>query len=442
MTCQALPAFERPTNAALSAVIRMTGARVARSPFSAKHRTLTIRGERIESIRMDMDWAEALPSVSTEGGSSDLDLSDYLVLPGLINAHDHLDFGLFPQLGAGPYGNWREWAADIYRPDQPPIGKHLSVAKELRCRWGGIRNLLCGVTTVSHHNRYLEHVFQSDFPVHVPFEYGWAHSVVDADKLIEQFGSTPRDWPFFIHVAEGTDQVAESEFGLLESMIPLDERLVLIHGVGLTPAQCDRLNRSGAGLVWCPVSNLNTLGRTLSLEQVREFPNLALGTDSPLTAPCDLLDQLRMVRAAMGVPDALLYELVTARAARLLRLKSGQGSLQAGGVADLIAVQDRGAAPADTLGDLSWSDVELVMRNGRIVLLSPALAQRLPSVLKEGMETIAINGVERLIHAPVRELLQQTCEGLGEMPSLMGRVIRAGDTFCGRESGSMSLSCQ
>ena len=46
----------------------------------------------------------------------DLDLSGLEIMPGLINAHDHLHFALFPQLGSGPYANATEWAHDIYRP--------------------------------------------------------------------------------------------------------------------------------------------------------------------------------------------------------------------------------------------------------------------------------------------------------------------------------------
>ena len=404
---------------AVTEQIVFCGARVARSPFSAKHRTLSVRGARIESICM--------PSFGEPAQMTDdkviLDLPGYMVLPGLINAHDHLDFALFPQLGHGPYRNWREWAADIYRPDQPPVEDHLRVPRELRFRWGGLRNLFCGVTTVSQHDRYLTHVLGPDFPVHVPSQYGWVHSVADPEKVTEQFLKTPPDWPFIIHLAEGTDQVAEREFDLLESLVPLNERVVLVHGVGLTSRQREREANAGTGVVWCPCSNLRTLGRTLSVEAIRELPNVALGTDSPLTANCDLLDQLRFVHSEMGAPAPFLYELVTSRAARLLRLDSRLGSLQAGGAADLIMVRDRERTPADTLVDLSWKDIELVVQAGRIMLLSPALSSQVQSKLGEGLESIVIDGIEKLVRMPVRNLYEQTCDALGFVPSLMGRTI-------------------
>src|SRR5438093_13677458 len=99
--------------------------------------------------------------------SLNVDLDGHLILPGLINAHDHLEFNLFPRLGRGPYPDARAWARDIYHPKQSPIRDHLRVPLPVRLRWGGIKNLLAGVTAVCHHNPYEARVLEREFPVRV-----------------------------------------------------------------------------------------------------------------------------------------------------------------------------------------------------------------------------------------------------------------------------------
>ncbi len=61
----------------------------------------------IHSIR---DGAPGQMRSLTLFSGSSLDLSGFLLLPGLINAHDHLEFSLFPNIGDGPYQNAAQWA--------------------------------------------------------------------------------------------------------------------------------------------------------------------------------------------------------------------------------------------------------------------------------------------------------------------------------------------
>src|SRR2546425_400386 len=80
-----------------------------------------------------------------QGSGRVLDLRGCMILPGLINAHDHLELNLFPRLGRGPYKNAGAWARDIYRPAESPLQEHLRVPLRTRLVWGGIKNLLSGV---------------------------------------------------------------------------------------------------------------------------------------------------------------------------------------------------------------------------------------------------------------------------------------------------------
>ena len=120
-----------------------------------------------------------------------LNLDGYLLLPGLINAHDHLEFGLYPNLGRGPYANSQEWAADIHQNDSAIIAAQESVPKDVRVWWGAIRNLLCGVTTVCHHNPLHAELLKEEFPMRVIRNFGWGHSLA-MDPQVEDEVRTKR----------------------------------------------------------------------------------------------------------------------------------------------------------------------------------------------------------------------------------------------------------
>jgi cytosine/adenosine deaminase-related metal-dependent hydrolase len=255
-----------------------------------------------------------------------LDLGGYRILPGLINAHDHLEFNLFPRLGSGLYPNATEWAKDIYKPDEPPVSDHLRVPKRLRLIWGGLKNLLSGVTTVCHHNPYDSVFDEADFPVRVVKRFGWAHSLRFSPDIAERFRATPEGWPFVIHLGEATDAEGAEEIYRLDEMGALTERTVLVHAVALDRDGLDLVRRRGASIVWCPSSNLFTLGRTLDASAL---DGVALGTDSALTGAGDMLDELEVADAD--------YRMVSCNPSCILRLEERPD--------DWIAVREFGEPP-------------------------------------------------------------------------------------------------
>lgn len=352
-----------------------------------------------------------------------LDLSGYLLLPGLINAHDHLEFALFPRLGRRKYGNATEWACDIQAASAQTIQQHRKISRNTRLWWGGLRNLLAGVTTVCHHNPYEAATFTEEFPVRVVHSFGWAHSLAFDDVGARHPECGP-DAPFIVHVGEGTDQSSNAELTRLASLGILDSRCVIVHGVALAEADIELLNESGASVIWCPSSNRFLFGRTIDTRRLRKLNRLALGTDSALTAAGDLVDELREASIYSDFSARELYELVSSSPARLLRLRNGEGRIAIGGVADFVAVRDSSSTGAEALSSLSAENIELVISRGRVVLASSAMLDRLSPEAKAGLKPLELEGLVRWVRAPLGKLFHDAMSQLRCDLMLGGKRVR------------------
>ena len=97
--------------------------------------------------------------------------------------------------------------------------------------------------------------------------------------------------------------------------------------------------------------------------------------------------------------------------------------IRAGSVADIIAVRDRGLTPAETIAQLTFDQVELVVLSGRVQLASPSLHDRLPDSLKSGLQLITIDGHQRWLRAPVDSLLAEARKALGRDIRLGGKKV-------------------
>jgi len=383
--------------------LSLAGARCALSAAESVPASVTIEDRCIADI--GVTHAEAAGS---------LDLSGYLLLPGLINAHDHLEFALFPRLGHGPYENSAQWAADIHSNDAATIKLHRSVPKEARLWWGGIRNLLCGVTTVCHHNPLSPELLHPDFPVRVVSNFSWAHSLALDNDAEQKFHYAPPYLPFILHAAEGIDETSEQEVFELDQMRMLDERTMLVHGLALTPEAVELLNQRGVTLVLCSTSNQFLFQQHLSHEKVESVHKVVLGSDSPLTAAGDLLDEISFAHTQLGLDAAALYEMVTTRSAKSLRLHEGEGSIRPGAIADLIAVRDTGLGPAETLTRTASEHIELVILGGRVQLASQTIFERLPPELRDGLQPLEVDGQIRWVRAPLDFLFEAAEKVLGK----------------------------
>jgi cytosine/adenosine deaminase-related metal-dependent hydrolase len=222
------------------------------------------------------------------------------------------------------------------------------------------------------------------------------------------------DSPFILHACEGVDQRAQEELWELDRLGLLDDNTVLVHGLAIDHKGVALLRDRRASLIVCPSSNNFLFQQIPDLSTLGGIEKVALGSDSPLTAEGDLLDEVRFARRFCGIPSAAAYEMVTTIPAAILRLEDAEGSIRESGIGDLIAIRDTGQEPAGRLEGLSMNDVELVVTGGRVRLAGETIYEKLPLSERRGMQALSVDGSIRWLRAPVEMLLQKTEEVLGE----------------------------
>src|SRR6202007_2241370 len=113
-------------------------------------------------------------------------------------------------------------------------------------------------------------------------------------------------------------------------------------------------------------SNQSLFQSAPSSTLIKSLNTVVIGRDCPLTAAGDLLDEVNFAHNELGLEANSLYEMVTGRSGTVLRLRNGEGHLKPSSIADLIAVHNKGLTPAETIAQLTFNQVELVILAGRV----------------------------------------------------------------------------
>jgi len=367
--------------------------------------SLRVRGARIAALGVDPEPADAV-----------VDLHGDRLLPGLINAHDHLQLNSLPDHETPKfYQHARDWIAEVdgRRRTDPQFAAGASVARDERLLFGGIKNLLSGVTTVAHHDPLYPFLLHAGYPISVVRDYGWSHSLyIDGEQSVaESYRATPAAWPWIVHAAEGQNEEAGAEFDRLDALGCLKPNTLLVHGIALDLAQRARLEAAGAALIWCPSSNMRLFGKTAQLADLVSKQRVALGTDSRLSGARDVLDELRFAAKLGELDEDTLEGLVTHVSATLLRLPD-RGALRPGLRADLLVL------PAGTrLRDAARSKVRLVMIDG-IARYGDAECVMRASAATEWTRVL-VDGVPKMLGGNISRLL--ACASLSEPGLQMAR---------------------
>lgn len=361
--------------------------------------SLRIKGEKIVGI--DEPPQRKDYQIDGQGG---------LMIPGLINAHDHLELNTFKRLKYREhYTHSRQWIEDIearfdtdpdlIEPRHQPLNDRLLVS--------ALKNLLSGVTTVCHHNPLHPDLLRN-YPVRVVKGYNFCHSLFRGDDVLTSYRRSESKYPWIIHLAEGIDAEAEAEFEQLDRLGAMQGNTVLVHGVGLTAKQRQAVIERGGGLIWCPSSNLFMFGQTAQVAELARAGKLALGSDSRLSGEFDLLAELQIAHRTGQLSPQSLLETVTTGAARLLRLREGGlGHIAIGGPADLVLLPASSLTdPFAVLAHLDRSQLRLVLLAGKPLVGSPEM-QPVFEATRTKSARVKVDGVEKLLPAKLMARLQK-----------------------------------
>jgi cytosine/adenosine deaminase-related metal-dependent hydrolase len=307
------------------------------------------------------------PCVSGNSADEDLvlDFDEAIAFPGLTNSHDHLEFNLYPALGHRRYADYREWGDDIHRRDEGIISALQRVPKSVRLRWGALKNLVCGVTTVAHHGASSDDL--RSLPIRTTGGTS-IHSVGLAAHWRLRLNLPFDRAPYVVHVGEGTSVEARREIDTLLRWNFLRRPLVGVHAIGMRPVQAAGFH----AVVWCPLSNEFLYGRTADVAALKRSTTVLFGTDSTLMADWNIWNHLRRARALGLLDDRELFVAVTSAAA-VAWGRSAPGRLTAGGTADVVVARKKARGGWDAFFAVDPEDILLVLRAGAVVLCDASL---------------------------------------------------------------------
>lgn len=321
-----------------------------------------------------------------------LDLSDHLLMPGLVNAHGHTAMSLLRGYADDqPLHTWLNehiwpvegrWVSEDFVRDgtelalaemirsgttcfsdmyfYPEQAAQASLDARIRCQlafplldfptaWG------TGPDDYMHKGLALHDNFRSNPLINIAFGPHAPYTVSDAPLRKIAVLSQEMDMPVHIHLHETSQEVVESleKFGIrpsqrlmeLDLLSPLTQ---CVHMTQINATDIQLLQQTGAHVIHCPESNLKLASGFCPVEQLNQAGvNVAIGTDGAASNnDLDLFSELRTAAllaktvaqdaAALNAHAAL--RMATINGAKALCMDDRIGSLEVGKSADIIAL--------------------------------------------------------------------------------------------------------
>ena len=408
-------------------------------PALLEQHGLALAGNRIVAV----DHATQLQSLYPEARV--LRLEHHVLLPGLVNAHGHSpmallrgfadDLPLYPWLEQKLWPTAARWLSEDYVTDGARLAiaemllsgttcftdmyffpeQIARVAEECGIRaqlaspvfdfatvWAGSAEECIAKGTRLHDTTRDSELISVSFGPHAPY------TVSDEPLRTIAMLAEELDTGIHIHLHENAREIQDAmlQSGMrpltrLKQLDLLGPRLQCVHMTQLQDSEIDLLAQQGVHVVHCPASNLKLAsGFCRTADLLAAGVNVAIGTDGCASNnSLDLFRELRLATLiakghsgnAAALPALQALRMATLHGARALGMDDRIGTLEAGKLADLIAVDLDHANtqpvydPASTLVYSAnsrqvshvWVNGQLLVEQGRLTRLHlPPLLQR------------------------------------------------------------------
>ncbi|MCB9641030.1 MAG: amidohydrolase family protein [Myxococcales bacterium] len=344
---------------------------------------LVVEGGKITCVAADC--ASKAPQ-----GAHKLDCTNVVVSPGLINAHEHMNWSLgVPGAYSPVYDHRHEWRkGQEGKPRVPASGNN---ASHKAIGYGELRMVMSGATSVAGSTgspgllRNLDIASRREGLAGVAFYSTFPLADSDGDKLATScnYPGTNYDTAadlqkpdaYLPHIAEGINEEASNEFRCLSGAGREDlvqAKTAIIHGIAMKASDVALVAKRGASLIWSPRSNISLYGHTALVTLYKRYGvNIALGTDWVLSGSMNVTrelqcaDFLNQFHYNNTFTDRELIDMVTINAARATGVQNFVGELKVGLHADITlfaAPRQRGYR---AVIDAQAEDTLLVLRGGQ-----------------------------------------------------------------------------
>lgn len=362
--------------------------------------SVLIKGEKIMEVGAGVTVPAGAIVVPVEG----------IILPGMIDLHDHLVWNVFPRwkppmLFHDRY-EWQEtdaYAAALKNPESDLIKAGLGCEME---RYAEIKAIVGGATSVvgslppspqdPHANECIKGLARNlDF-----YSDLYSQGVANAEPLSYQI--FPMEMPvtvaneirsgmdsgkitcLLVHLAEGADASARREFAMLRAQGLLRPGTTIIHGVSLRAPEFQAMAKNHVGLVWSPRSNFELYGTTSEVAAAKAAGiRIAIAPDWSPTGSSGMLNELHYAsewnrwQEPRVFDDAELVREATAVPAELAGVETKIGSIAPQRFADLIVLRPRPGSVYDAVVQAGPADLQLVIVGGEPIYGAPSLMSKL-----------------------------------------------------------------